>query len=994
MAVPKEERTVEIIVNGTRANASLKEMNAAAAVLYNQFQKLSADDPGRAKIVADYQAMKARIADVKTELTGVTQTTGIMKQAFANAFALFTGGGIIGVAQQLFGVAQQLFSFFSASREEALASAKSSADLDQTLQSTAHAAGLTADEIRRIGTERAKVTLFDDDETNQASALLLTFTNIKKGVFEDAMPAIQDLATKMGGEGPADMKGAAIQVGKALNDPIKGITALTRVGVSFTEQQKEQITQMVKAGNSAGAQKLILAELNKEFGGSAEAARKAAGGVATLSMGFNEFKETVGGEVNSVLDRLSQWLGRVLEKSQPLVDMVTELVDEFAAYYHEIGDVLEGLGLFTEKTDTAAIVVEVLKTALTVLLIPLRAGLQVARAVVDTFIDWYNQSELLRGVLGGLGATVVSLFTTIKDDALKILGVVGDILIGVFTLDKNKIAAGFKSALASTADLALEVGNKAAATFEKGYEANKNNRITKRVREAEPEEKPDTLGAGAGQEKPAGESEAARKKREAALKKAAEEVQKARLLEIEAWKHHQEMLLNVEQAGVVARGDERVAELAAINLDSRRKIVALQAEAQKELATLVGTAAQKKARTVDIERDLAAQVALIRAEAYQKQGELAEKYNQADLKAQEEFIDQQVAAIEDEAARKQAAFDTLLGAGLASEQAAEQAKYESRQAAFGRELALIEASLGKESAAYKKVFAAQLKDQDDFSKKEVAGREKAAKAKEQLQRMEMQTAGDVLAFTLQLLDQDADARKKNHALYLALAAAKVVVDGVAEVQHIWKNSAEFGPAGIALAVVQTALAAGRTAVALGKLRGGSGGSSEGSYWQGGATGDGGGLAVSPMGQLLQLSGMSVGANGKLNDGSGFAVAGVVHEDEYVIPAWQRRDPQVAAMEQWLEARRLRGFADGGVTSYPNGGPVLPTAAASPSTDGEKTYAVQMQMLAALVNMGEQLADVKQWQRELQVVNNLGSTRRGLAVLDQVQQDSAIRRSAG
>jgi hypothetical protein len=112
----------------------------------------------------------------------------------------------------------------------------------------------------------------------------------------------------------------------------------------------------------------------------------------------------------------------------------------------------------------------------------------------------------------------------------------------------------------------------------------------------------------------------------------------------------------------------------------------------------------------------------------------------------------------------------MLGAGLSSQFAAEQAKYEARQAAFTKELILIEASLGKESVAYKKVFAAQLKDQDDFGKKEVAERERAFRSKKQLQNMEMATAGDVLSFGLQLLDQDADARKKHHTLYTALAA--------------------------------------------------------------------------------------------------------------------------------------------------------------------------------------------------------------------------------
>jgi hypothetical protein len=151
------------------------------------------------------------------------------------------------------------------------------------------------------------------------------------------------------------------------------------------------------------------------------------------------------------------------------------------------------------------------------------------------------------------------------------------------------------------------------------------------------------------------------------------------------------------------------------------------------------------------------------------------------------------------------------------------------------------------------------------------------------------------------------------------------------------------------------------------------------------------MAVSPWGQLLQMSGMSIGANGKLTDGPGFAVAGVVHEDEYVIPKWQRADPQVAAVEQWLEARRLRGYAEGGATT--GSGAQLPVAAASPRTDGELTYAVQAQMLDVLREMSGRLAGVEAWQRELRVVNKLQDTRAGLNELKQVRQASAIRSKA-
>ncbi|WP_460503255.1 hypothetical protein, partial [Hymenobacter agri] len=821
-----EQRTIEIIVNGQKANASLKEMDAAAAVLYSQFRKMSADDPGRAKLIADYQALKGKITEVKAELTGVSQSAGVMKQAFANAFALFTGGGILGMVQQVWG-------FFMASREEALASAKTSADLENTLRSTAHAAGLTAQEIRSIGEARAKVTLFDDDETNAASALLLTFTNIKKGVFEDAIPAIQDLATKMGGDGPADLKGASIQVGKALNDPIKGITALTRVGVSFTEQQKEQITQMVKAGDTAGAQRLILRELNKEFGGTAEAARKSAGGVATLSMWFGEFKETVGGKVNQVLDALSQWLGRVLDKADPLVEMAGALVDEFLNFYHEIGDVLESLGLFNEKTDTAAIVIEVLKTALTVLLMPLRAALQVSRYLVDNFIEWYNASELLRGVLGGLVAVVTSLFLTIKDDALKILGGVGDLIVGIFTLDKDKILAGFKSALSATADVALSSGQRAAESFMKGYEANKNNHITRTVR-VSTEETPAEEGSlpPPKADAPAGESAAALKKRLAALLKQHE-------AEIEAERHHQEMLLNLREAALLAQGNQRQVELGRIELDAQRKIVAAAAAEKKEELLVTGTEQQKKAKIIALRQEQEATVALITAEARQKQQELQARYAQEDAKQVEDDVAEQIADLEAAEAEKEALVQDQFDAALLSEQRYHERMYEVKHAALEAELALLALFGGKEGAEYRKKYKELEKLDKDHNTTVLADTKKREEAKRQIMQLGLKTASDVTQFGIDLLFQDEEARRKHHGMYLALSGAKIIAEGIAEVQAIWATFSEMGPVGVALAAVQTGISVARSAMAINKLN--ATGTMAG-YAKGGATGSGAGMA--------------------------------------------------------------------------------------------------------------------------------------------------------
>jgi hypothetical protein len=81
MAEPKETRTIDIVVNGQQANASLKEMDAAA-VLYNQFRKMSANDPGRAKLVTDYRAMKDRPKEAASLPMGVRAPTPVTTTRF------------------------------------------------------------------------------------------------------------------------------------------------------------------------------------------------------------------------------------------------------------------------------------------------------------------------------------------------------------------------------------------------------------------------------------------------------------------------------------------------------------------------------------------------------------------------------------------------------------------------------------------------------------------------------------------------------------------------------------------------------------------------------------------------------------------------------------------------------------------------------------------------------------------------------------------------
>ena len=203
------------------------------------------------------------------------------------------------------------------------------AQTDAVIRSTGGAAGMTADEVMGLADSLQKVTRFGDDAILQGENLLLTFTNIGKDVFPAATTAMLDIATAMG----TDASGAAIQLGKALNDPTAGISALTRIGVTFTDAQKDLIKSLQESGDMAGAQVVILAELNKEFGGSAEAAGKTfAGQLDILKNRFGDIKKEIGNKFLPILEKVGTALMETLAKPevQAAIDGIVAAIGAFA----------------------------------------------------------------------------------------------------------------------------------------------------------------------------------------------------------------------------------------------------------------------------------------------------------------------------------------------------------------------------------------------------------------------------------------------------------------------------------------------------------------------------------------------------------------------------------------------------------------------------------------------------------------------------------------
>lgn len=209
-------------------------------------------------------------------------------------------GGKIAGAFAVVGVGSLFKGFISdaanAQREAALTA--------QVIKTTGGAAGVTAGQVDKLSNSLALQTGIDDDTITRGQRLLLTFTGIRnevgKGndVFTQATKISADLSASLG----QDMQSSVIQVGKALNDPIKGVTALQRVGVSFTASQKKQIKTLQESGNTLGAQKLILGELQKEFGGAAAAGATSG---QKISVAFHQIGQTIGTALLPVVDKVA-----------------------------------------------------------------------------------------------------------------------------------------------------------------------------------------------------------------------------------------------------------------------------------------------------------------------------------------------------------------------------------------------------------------------------------------------------------------------------------------------------------------------------------------------------------------------------------------------------------------------------------------------------------------------------------------------------------------
>jgi hypothetical protein len=251
-----------------------------------------------------------------------TRTAGDrIKAGFKVAAAAIAAAGAAAIA---FGVKA-----IKAAEAAATANARI-AQINESMGLFGSSVGQVNERLIKYAEATARATGIDQNSIKATQAKLLTFRELAQsanevgGEFDRATKAAIDLAAA--GFGSAEIN--AVQLGKALQDPIKGLTALSRSGVTFTETEQERIKTLVESNQVGEAQKLILEAIEQQVGGTAEATANAS---ERIKVTFNLLTEQVGMVLLPVFEKFANFL---IDKVVPfiqnfLVPTVQRLTDSF-----------------------------------------------------------------------------------------------------------------------------------------------------------------------------------------------------------------------------------------------------------------------------------------------------------------------------------------------------------------------------------------------------------------------------------------------------------------------------------------------------------------------------------------------------------------------------------------------------------------------------------------------------------------------------------------
>lgn len=288
--------TLGIAIDSRPVTAAHKELNKLSAAA----RPATAGTAALGKAAAPAAAATGKLSD---SLRNAGTSIAILDGPLGGIASRFTSmSAIIGRTGLIVGAASVALSALTLTATKAV-SAFQQLELEQAtyegvLRATGYSAGRTTDDIERLATAIRQTSLATEGQVRSASAIMLTFKNVTGEAFDESIRLSQDLAAV----GFGSITSAAQMMGKALEDPILGLQAMRRVGVSFNETQKQQIQRFLETGQAARAQQVILDGVRQQVGGAGTAqGNTLAGAWNQLSEATNNWLENTGATIAKAL---------------------------------------------------------------------------------------------------------------------------------------------------------------------------------------------------------------------------------------------------------------------------------------------------------------------------------------------------------------------------------------------------------------------------------------------------------------------------------------------------------------------------------------------------------------------------------------------------------------------------------------------------------------------------------------------------------------------
>lgn len=263
------------------------------------------------------------------------QLRGVAKSMQQTGNSMMQGG-----AAMTIGITAPFIALMTTSRQAAIESRTAVGQVESALASMGNAAGRSQSQLEDQAKALQALSVFDDDDVlAKVTANLLTFGKVSGTVFDRAQLAAVNLSARLG----TDLQGSTLMLGKALNDPVKGMTALTRAGVSLDKTTQDRIKSLVKQGHLEQAQIILLQEVERQFNGAA-AAQRAADPDSAARDSWREMQETLGDIAIRVLPPLTAALVTAMDAFNHLSPEMQATVVGGVAIAAALGPVVTVLG--------------------------------------------------------------------------------------------------------------------------------------------------------------------------------------------------------------------------------------------------------------------------------------------------------------------------------------------------------------------------------------------------------------------------------------------------------------------------------------------------------------------------------------------------------------------------------------------------------------------------------------------------------------------------